>query len=112
FFLFRLRQVRISFFNFRERAGFELINQVVSLDAETLASAHLDVRPRAIFIAQLNAEFLTSRGRKRDHLVTEMNARVLADLGNNCRYATCDDLLRIRLSRVDDVVDGDAAAEL
>src|SRR5689334_14326566 len=41
-----------------------------------------------------------------------MDARVLADLGNDCGNATRNDLLRVRLARVDDVVDSDAAAEL
>src|SRR6185503_20437759 len=81
-------------------------------DAETFATAHLDVRPRAILIAQLDPELLASGGRQRHHLVTEVHARVFADLGHDRRNAACHDLLRVRLPRIDHVVDRHAAAEM
>ena len=89
-----------------------MIDQIVGLDAETFAPAHLDVWPRAIFFAQLDPEFLTSRRRERHHLVTEVDARIFADLRNHCGDAARHDLLRIRLSRIDDVIDSHAAAEV
>ena len=110
--LFFFRKFRVSLLDFDERARFELIDQIVSLDAETFAPAHLDVRPRAILFAQLDPELFTSRGRQRHHLVTEVHARVLADLRHDRSNAARDDLLRIRLPRIDHVVDRHAAAEM
>src|SRR5205085_10790604 len=45
-------------------------------------------------------------------LVCEVHTRALADLRRDDRDAALDDLLRVRLSRVNDVVDGRASAEV
>src|SRR5687767_6892373 len=41
-----------------------------------------------------------------------MDARIIADFGNDCGDSAGNDVLRIRLSRIDNVVDRDAAAKV
>src|SRR5215813_3971127 len=88
-------QVRVSRRDLNKRARLQSIDQVVSFHADSLAPTHFDKGSRAILVAQLNAEFLTRRRRKRDLLVAEMHARVLSQLGNQSTYTLSDYLLRI-----------------
>src|SRR5438552_6411521 len=92
--------------------GLEAVNEIVSLHAQTFASAHLDERTRAIFFTQLNTQFFAGGRRQRDHFITEMDARFSTHLRHNSRHATRDNLLGVRLSRIDNVIDLNAAAEI
>src|SRR5262245_11098723 len=111
-FLGRIRQLRISFLNFVQCAGFQLIDEIVCLYSQTLSATHLNVRALTIFVRQFDSQLVASRGRQCNHLVTEMHAGILSDLWNKCSHSAGDDLLRIRLSRVDDVVDSFTAAKV
>ena len=108
FFVARIGMPR---FDLGEGVCLEPVDQIVGLDAEAFAAAHLDKRPFAVFVGKLETKFFRRRGRKRDHFVREMNAGLFAALRRDRGDAFSDDFLRIRLPRVDDVVDRLAAAK-
>src|ERR1700730_4597342 len=52
--LFLRRELGVTGRDFAQRIRLKPVDQIVGLYAQTLASAHLDVRPRPILFAQLN----------------------------------------------------------
>ena len=98
--------------DFLLRGGDQRIEQVVGLHAEALAARDLDVRLRAVFLADLVAELHGAARRQRDHLVGEVRV-VRRLLGVAQQPQRLDHrVLRIALPRVDDVVDRRHAAEV
>src|ERR1700679_75023 len=88
----------------------ELIEQVVGLDAETFASANLDVGTRLLLFAERVAEFGGTAGRERDHLVGKMRVVVGGFIVIKSAQSFDDSALCLGLSGIDDVVDfGDVA---
>ena len=98
--------------DFGARGGDELVDQVVGLDAEALASADFDVGFFLVLIGDAIAEFFRAAGRERDHLVAEVG--VVIGLGGVAHAAQrLDDVgLRVGLARVNHVIDGRGPAEV
>ena len=86
------------------RGGFETVEQIVRLHAQTLSAADFDVRLLRVFLAQRVAEFSGAARRERDNLVGKMNRAVGLLLEAERAKARDDDVLQIGLPRIDDVV--------
>ena len=98
--------------DFGARGGDELVDQVVGLDAETFAAADFNVGFFLVFFRDVVAELDGAARRERDHLVAEMRV-VIGLIGVSHAAQGLDDVgLRVRLARIDDVVDGRGAAEV
>ncbi len=54
----------------------QVIHQVVGLDAESLASRDLHVRPLAVFFGERDAEIGAAARRKRHHLIREVRGAI------------------------------------
>ncbi len=88
------------------------VEQVIGLDTEPLTSRYLNVGLRAIFFFDLVTQLQRAARRERHHLVGEM--RVVRGLFGVAQQANGldDSILRIRLPRINDVIDRRDIAEV
>lgn len=106
------RGVGVTRFDLAQGVRFETVDQVIGFDAKAFAARHLDECAFAVFVRQLETKLLSRRRRQCDHLVSKMHARLFTTLRRDRCNAFFDDLLRIRLTRVDDVIYRLATAEM
>ncbi len=92
--------------------GDQRVEQVVGLDAESLAARNLDVGLGPVFLADLVAKLHGTSRREGDHLVREV--RIVRGLLRVTEKPECLDhgVLRIGLTRVNDVVNRGDVAEV
>src|SRR5262245_55963670 len=108
---FLSRKICVPCLNLLERIGLQPVNKVIRLDSQAFAPTHFDKGSSAVLGRQFNTQLSTRRWRQSHHFVTEMNTRVLADLRHYSGNPSSYDVLRIRLTGVDDVVDGHATTK-
>ncbi len=85
--------------------GNESIQQIVRLNPEPLAPGNLDERPRLIFFAQVVAEFGGTARSECDHLVGEVRVAIGGFSVAKSAQSFDHRVLRLRLTRIDDVID-------
>ena len=101
----------LSRVDFGARGGDQLVDQVVGLDAKAFAPADFNVGFLFVLFRNVVAKLNGAARRERDHLVAEVRV-VIGLFGISHAAERLDDIgLRVRLARVDDVVDRGRAAE-
>ncbi len=95
----------LPFFDLGQGFLLEPVEKVVGLDAQALASRHLEEGSVLFLLRRGVAEFLQAVGGEGDHLIGEMDG--LRGLGRKPEgpQPLDDDLLKIGLPGVDDIVD-------
>ena len=82
-----------------------------ALTPRPFAARDLDIGSPAVLLGELDAEFSAGRRSQRDHLIGEVHGCIRLLLEAECPQAGDDDILQVRLARIDDVVHARAAAE-
>ncbi len=106
FLAFRFVASRLARVYFGTGRRDELVDQVVGLDTETLASADLDVGPGQVLVGNVVAQFDGAARSERYHFVAEMDIAVGLFGISHAAQGLDDVSLRVTLPRVNDVVDG------
>ena len=105
------RVLRMARLDLDQRGLDELVDQVVGLHAEALASRDFDVRPLAVLFGKLDAQIGAAARRERHHLVGEVNRLLRLRRRAQRLQSGHHHFLQIGLAHVDHVVDARSLAE-
>src|ERR1700730_5551276 len=94
----------MAFIYLGARGGFEAVEQIVCLHAQTFAPADFDVRFFRVFLAERIAEFGGATRRERHDFIRKMNRALRLFLEPERAKPRYNDVLKVRLPGVDDVV--------
>ena len=108
---FDVGRIRMALIHFGARGGFQAVEQIVGFYAQALAAADFDVRFLRVFLAQRVAEFGGAARRERHNFIGKMNRAVGLFFEAERSKPRDDDILQIRLPRIDDVVHDGGVSE-
>ncbi len=108
---FGVWQCGVALVHFGPRGGFQAVKQIVRFHAQPLAAADFHVRLLRFFLAQCVFKLGGATRRKRYDLVGKVNRAISLLVETQRTKSRDDDVLQIRLSRINDVVNQGSVSE-